>query len=60
MGKKENDLGVCPECGSTDCDCQHETVNNGMLWVWSECCNCSHQFIEVFKRVRVERWEDFR
>ena len=60
MGNGATDLGICPECGSFDCECCHETLNGDELWVWSECGECGHQFIEVFKRDRVERWEDFR
>lgn len=56
----DTELGICPECGSFDCDWQHETVNGDELLVWSKCCECGHQFIEVFKRVGVERWEDNR
>jgi len=60
MGNGATDLGICPECGSYDCDCCHETVSGEELWVWSHCNECGHQFIEVFKRDRVERWEDYR
>ena len=60
MNDKASDLGVCPECGSRDCDCQHETLEGDELWVWSVCCECGHHFIEVFKRDRKERWDCFR
>ena len=55
-----NDIGVCPKCGSTDCECWHETIEGDELWFWGACGECGHQFIEVFKRDRVEKWEDFR
>ena len=59
-GMKHKELGVCPECGSRDCNCAHETVNDNELSVWSECGECGHQFIEVFALVRVEEWGDRR
>ena len=55
------DVGTCPKCGSYDCDTLHETWNEpDELWMWAQCCECGHQFIEVFKHDRVERWKDFR
>ena len=54
------ELGVCPECGSRDCDCAHQTVEGDELFVWSECADCGCQFIEVLGLKRVERWEDWR
>jgi uncharacterized Zn finger protein len=53
-------LGICPKCGSADCDCAHETVDGNELSVWSECANCGHQFIEVLELKRVEKWGDRR
>lgn len=60
MNDEASDLGVCPECGSWDCNTAHETLEGDELWVWCECGDCGHQFIEVFKRDRTERWSDFR
>lgn len=60
MNNGATDVGICPVCGSIDCDCYHETLNKDELWVWSQCNECGYQFIEVFKRDRTERWEDFR
>ena len=60
MNNGATDIGICPKCGSSDCECWHETIEGDELWFWGACGECGHQFIEVFKRDRVERWEDFR
>ena len=26
MNNGATDIGICPECGSTDCECWHETI----------------------------------
>ena len=53
-------LGICPKCASADCTCMHETVSGYELWVWSECGSCGYQFVEIFRRVRVDGWEEHR
>lgn len=61
MNDKQLVLGKCPKCGDVyNVECCHETVNGNELFVWSECGNCGHQFIEVFRLARIEEWKDRR
>ena len=60
MSMEMLELGRCPKCHSYDCTCCHETVNGPELWVWSECVECGHQFIEIFKLDRVDTWKEHR
>ena len=57
-GDKGKRLGTCPECGSIDVWCAHETAFRDELSKWVECNSCGHRYIEVFRRIGTERWED--
>lgn len=59
-GSGDDKVGICPKCGSYDCWCAHETMEANRLAVWSECSECGHQFVEVFERVDIKKWEDFK
>ena len=41
--------GVCPACGSHDCESEHVTVNGDGITVWAECIECGEVFTEDYK-----------
>ena len=41
--------GVCPACGSHDCEAPHVTANGNTMTMWAECCECGAVYMEDYE-----------
>lgn len=41
--------GVCPACGSHDCEAPHVTVNGKTVTMWVECSECGSTHMEYYE-----------
>ena len=41
--------GVCPACGSHDCEAPHMTANGKTVTMWVECSECGSTHMEYYE-----------